>query len=129
MGRRTLAALVVLAALAVGGCDSGTSGGDTSSVQPSVAEKLATIEANGPPDDALVERFDRQLRALQTKCKDAPIRLSDYTVKAQQLLAKEGEDESLLSIIGHVNQSIPGSAPRMPCDSVFAAYVTLRTAG
>lgn len=121
--------LGVVVALAVAGCGGGGDSGRAS--EPSVAQKLASIQKGSPASarDPLVRRFDRALDALQRKCKDRRIRLSDYTVRAQELLRKSGARESLESIITRVKGSIPRSAPKRPCADVFAAYVTLRKAG
>jgi hypothetical protein len=103
----------------------------------SLAEKLATMDERAaryllPAHPALVLEFDTQLLNLAFKCKEDRLspedrlsRLVDYAVKAQKLLAKEGKDEALLSIISQINASIPYGAPRQPCSDVFDAYVTL----
>jgi hypothetical protein len=103
----------------------------------SLAEKLATMDERAahpllPAHPALVVEFDTQLLNLVFKCKEDRLsledrlsRLADYTVRAQKLLAKQGKNESLLSIISRINGSIPYGAPRQPCSDVFDAYVTL----
>jgi hypothetical protein len=122
---RTRAVVAALAALALSGCaDETTNDPDN----PSPAYKLASID-NGSPvdaDDPAVARFDRELDALQRHCIDRRIRLSDMTVKAQELLADANVDESLLSIITNVRRSIPAELRNHRCADVFAAYVTLR---
>ena len=130
-------AVVVLSMAACGDDGNGGSGSprpaDTAEEEagrsePTVAEKLATIQTGQPVSatDPLVRRFNQVLDALEQKCKDRRIMLSDLTVRAQQLLRKAGIDKSLESIITHVNGSIPKGIPRQRCTSVFAAYVTLR---
>jgi hypothetical protein len=102
----------------------------------SLAEKLATMDERAaqpvrPAHQALVVEFDTQLLNLVFKCKEDKLSLedrlsllADYTVKAQKLLAKQGINESLVSIISHVNRSIPSyGAPRQPCPDVFDGYV------
>jgi len=98
---------------------------------PSVAEKLATLQKNSPvsADDPLVRKFDVALDALGKKCKDRRSSLADLTVRAQQILSDASIEESLSSIISHVNGSIPAGIGKQPCTSVFAAYVTLRKGG
>lgn len=94
-----------------------------------IAEKLATIEAEGPPDEALIGQFDAALSRMEPHCNEPPIEISDDTVTAQQLLAEAGISESLLSILTHVQKSIPGALGKTKCFEVFAAYVTLRKSG
>lgn len=89
--------------------------------------KLATIEAAPvSTDDPVIAKHADALDALQKKCKERRELLSDFSVKADELLNDSGIDESLLTILRNVNKSIPGSAPKMPCSDIFAAYVTLR---
>ena len=102
-----------------------------------VAEKLATMDERAaqfllPAHPALVLEFDTQLLNLVFKCKEDRLsledrlsRLADYTVKAQKLLAKEGKNEALISIISQINGSIRYGAPRQPCSDLFDTYVTL----
>ena len=128
--RSGLLPLAALSALMLGACgdsDSGSGGSNGASA----GEKLATLQTNGPPDEALVRQFDAQVEALTAKCNERPITLADFTVRTQGLLAKDGVSEPLLSIISHVNRSIPASPNLTPtrCRDLFAAYVTLRTAG
>jgi hypothetical protein len=85
-----------------------------------------------PSHPTLVVQFEVQLLNLVFKCKedrpsleDRLSRLAGYTVKAQKLQAKEGKNESLLSIISQINESIRYGAPRQPCSDLFDAYVTL----
>jgi len=94
-----------------------------------VAEKLATIEANAPPDESLIEEFDEALARLEPVCRNQPIKLSDDTVVAHELLAEAGIDESYLSILQHVRQAIPSDTPASDCTQIFASYVTLRKGG
>jgi hypothetical protein len=132
---RAAVILVVATCLFVSACGgaaptTGTSQPSSTSA-PSVAEKLATIEKGAPvtADNPLVAKFRRALDALITKCKDRRLRLADMTVTSQRLLHKAGIEESLSSIIGHVNRSIPKGIGKQPCASIFAAYVTLRENG
>jgi hypothetical protein len=104
-----------------------TGGASGSSSQTEiVAEKLATIEAEAPPDNVLIGQFDAALRRMEPHCKESPIEISDDTVTAQQLLAEAGISESLLSILVNVERSIPGALGKTKCFEAFAAYVTLR---
>lgn len=126
-----VALLAVLAVCALAGCASSTSSTETTATKPTVAQKLATIQTEGDvsADDPLVKKFDARLDSLRKKCKDERIRLADMIVRTQQLLNEGGQEESLISITSNVNASIPPGIGKMPCASVFAAYVTLRTKG
>lgn len=142
--------LIALAGLVLAGCGStpsssdGSTGGsakdpaaaseeadDASATEPSIAEKLAVIQTRGPvgPDDAIVRKLRKALVALDRKCKEPRIRVSDMAVRSRQLLADEGIDESILSILRNVNTSIPDALGVTKCRDIFAAYVTLRIGG
>jgi hypothetical protein len=69
------------------------------------------------------------LESLDGKCREGASLILRYGAKAEQLLAQHGILESAPSVIRHVDQSIPPSAPVQPCSDVFAAYVTLREGG
>jgi hypothetical protein len=110
------------------------------------AEKLATLDTRTlicagrkrcppsrsySPEPTVILAYYTQLINLGFRCKAHRLsvehrlsRLADHTVKTQKLLAKEGEYESLLSIISNVYQSILRGTPRQPCSDVFDAYVT-----
>lgn len=123
--------LAGIAVVALAGCASSTPSTETTATKPTVAQKLATIQTQGDAsvDDPLVKKFDARLDSLRRKCKDKRIRLADMIVRAKQLLDEGEQDESLISIASNVNASIPAEIGKMPCASLFAAYVTLRTKG
>jgi len=153
---RLLVLALVAAGIVLTGCGGTAGDGGNASITArlpgvSLAEKLATMDVRSfrcaagrgcgrspgdSPGAAAVLEFDTQLLNLVFKCKEDRLsledrlsRLADYTVKAQKLLAKQGKNESLLSIISRINVSIPYGAPRQPCSDVFDAYVTLTPRG
>ncbi len=93
-----------------------------------VGYKLAVVQVGGyvAPSDPLVARMDAELADLTDKCGDTRERLSDDAIVIHDDLAKRGVTESELSILQHVAASIPNGARLATCDSVFAAYATLR---
>jgi hypothetical protein len=97
----------------------------------SVCVKVVTIDSGRlpSPSDPRVRKCQRVMAALDLKCKESRIRRADMAVVSRRLLREAGISESVLSILTHVNQSIPRGFGRMPCAGIFAAYVTLRTGG
>jgi hypothetical protein len=121
-------AVAVILAFATGCATTST----TSGSEPKSPElMLASIQAGHElgQDDALTNQFRAALDSLGPKCKDRRMRLSDFTVKSKELLDEEGIGESLLSILRHVDASVPDNFGAQPCVDIFAAYVTLRESG
>lgn len=112
--------LVILAAACSSGSSAATSGGAS---QPSVAEKLHVVEGN-----ATTAEYQHALDKLGPKCRERAGRLGDFAVKTQQIIEnKTGQHEPLISILRHVNQSIPKALGKTPCLDIFTAYAILRT--
>jgi len=132
---RTIPALIVIA-LAITGCESSDSGSDVGSSDgrqalsevEKAARNLAIIESDGSPDSTLQGQFENLLVKLDEKCGPlAPSRLADYAVNTQGTLRKNGEDESLSSIMSNVVDSIPGPAEgKLKCSNVFVTYTIVR---
>jgi hypothetical protein len=121
------AAAVTLAVAAGCGTTGTTSGSDTKSPEVMLASIQAGQEVGEA--DALTQKFRVALDSLAPKCKERRIRLSDFTVNSQDLLAKDGIGESLLSLLRHIDASIPDNFGAQPCRDIFAAYITLREGG
>lgn len=93
----------------------------------SYAFKLATIESQWSPTPELVSQFADILSKLQKTCPKEPENiLSDYIVKSQELIRKDGKEISLLEVAKGINNSIPKEAVwAITCKEVAAAFVTL----
>lgn len=100
--------------------------------EPTAAAKLATLDANEDVanDDRRARSIQRHFRSLKRKgCNGPDIHLADLTVTAQKLLRGYDIEESLASILSHVDRSIPARGGKLvggKCEELFAAYVTLR---
>jgi hypothetical protein len=117
-------AALVLAVVSVGlaaiGCSSSTSSGGSSSQTP--AEKLASLDGGD------VATFQQHLDSLKAKCLDSEEKIAALVYGTQKAMADRGVNESLSSLIAHLDQGFPANTPKQHCDGVFALYVTLRTA-
>ena len=89
-------------------------------VVPALAADAPTKQATFSKDVAPI---------LQSKCQEPRRYLSEYAVATRNALNERGVDEDLLSILTHVNASLPPAAGAMKCDGVFASYATLRVGG
>ena len=100
--------------------------------QKSVGSTLASLDEGRVirADDPLVRQYDAVLDSLQVKCGNERARLGDMAVTTQRLMEEQEIQESLLSILVHVRQSISESFPRREdCAEVFGAYAFLRVGG
>lgn len=106
--RTTLAAVLLIA---VAGCSSTGTG----------SKSAATTAATYPADEQAA------LNALHPACVDSDAKLDLYASNALGLLVKAGiTDETKLSVLQHLRQSMPASSAGMKCDEQLGAYVTLR---
>ena len=109
-----IATLVVVVGAA--GCGSGSG---QSAETP--AGRLASL------DGADASTFQRHLDSLKGKCLDSEDRIASLVYGTQKTLEREGVNESLASVIEHVDRSIPANAPKQKrCIGAFAAYAILR---
>jgi 3-oxoacyl-ACP reductase-like protein len=67
------------------------------------------------------------LDALHPGCTQDDATLDRFANNALGLLEKAGiHDETKLTVLQHLRQSIPASSPSMDCQQMLGAYVTLR---
>ena len=116
MRRAVPVAAFVAVVFAVAGC--GSSGDSQSAETP--AERLAALDGGD------VSTFQQNLDSLKRKCLDSEEKIASFVYGTQKTMEKNGVNESLASVIEHVDQSIPANAPKQRCIGVFAAYATLR---
>jgi hypothetical protein len=67
--------------------------------------------------------------SLTKPVSSCPIRVgtvTDHFAASKRILREHGLKESVLSILTHVNASIPEALGRTSCADIFAAYVTIR---
>ena len=99
------------------------------------AFELASLQSPGVAEtDPLVDQFAAQIRRMAAKSEkpdDSTISLPEgiarMTITIHDKMAERGVDEDYLSILTHVNDSVPDGVQlgQHPAD-VFAAYAVLR---
>ena len=141
--RRTLGC-VVFAVLAFGGCTawavSTTNFSDTSSpstsdqgnapapapatsASASPAQMLADLDGDTTP----VSDYQTALDLLAPKCTQDEYNIAALAYATYNDLVKNGvKDETRLTVLQHLNQSIPDSLGKTDCGQMLAAYATLR---
>ena len=122
MINRLLPALLILSLL---------SAFTTAHASESLEYKLATINAGGyvSKNDIAVARFRSLLNQLSATFVEDKQQIADMSVTAQNLLKKEGVQESLMNIMEGMNRLFPRKIGNQKYAEYAAAYVTLRTKG
>jgi len=97
----------------------------------SLGYQLATIEKNGyvTKNDILVKRFNSLLNLLSNNYIDTKQEIADGTVKAQQLLKKNGIDESMVTIMEGMNQIYDLNNSNRKYNVYLPCYVIFRING
>ena len=97
----------------------------------SLEYKLATINAGGyvSKDHITVARFRSLLNQLSATFVEDNQQIADMSVTAQNLLKKEGIQESLINIMEGMNQLFSRRIENQKYAEYSAAYVTLRSQG
>ncbi len=93
--------------------------------------KLATINAGGyvSKEHVTVARFRSLLNQLSVIFVEDKQQIADMSVTAQNLLKKEGVEESLINIMEGMNQLFSKKIENQKYAEYAAAYVTLRGKG
>jgi len=89
---------------------------------------LATFQEGSDPasGDPLVAKLNTALNRLAPKCRESHHKLAAETWASWKDLRKNGVDESILSVLTHVRESIPAVMGRTNCAQIMAAYLLLR---
>lgn len=97
----------------------------------SLEYQLATINAGRyiSSDHITVARFRSLLNQLSFTYVENKQQIADMSVKATELLKKEGVEESLLNIMEGLNQLFASKIENQKYAEYAAAYVTLRSKG
>ena len=103
----------------------------TAHANESLEYKLATINAGGyvSKDHITVARFRSLLNQLSTTFVEDKQQIADMSVTAQNLLKKDGIQESLINIMEGMNQIFPRKIDNHKYAEYAAAYVILRSKG
>jgi hypothetical protein len=97
----------------------------TSSQSP--AYRLATYDSNQEPSAVTVSKYQTALDNLKTLCAEDDTTLAAEIWASWKDLQKNGvSDETNLSLIAHIEKSIPPKTAPVECRGVMAAYLTLR---
>ena len=118
----------------VGGCgasSSGTGGKDTAQAAPSTAADLATGLYDSDKQEGLASSdpaaYATAFAALLPRCQESQDLVAQYVSNTLGVLQKSHiTDETRLTVMRHLTDSIPASAGPMKCLQVAAAYATLR---
>lgn len=95
----------------------------TRAATPGPAKMLADLDAGRYP----ISDYQHALDALAPKCKQDEQHIAGIANSTLEDLQKNGvTDETELSVLQHLDQSIPKGAPRMDCVGIAASYATLR---
>ncbi len=103
----------------------------TAFASESLEYQLATINASGyvSKDHITVARFRSLLNQLSVTFVEDKQQIADMSVSAQNLLKKEGIQESLINIMEGMNQLFSIKIENQKYAEYTAAYVTLRGQG
>ncbi len=93
--------------------------------------KLAVVDAGGyiSKDHITIARFRSLLQQLTSKFIEDRTRIADMTVKAQQLLRKQGINEKMLDMVEGINRLVPRRFPNQQYGEYLAVYVDSRIRG
>jgi PASTA domain len=97
--------------------------------EPAESAPKPAAPTPSPPPHLRRQRYDRALTSLDRKCNQDSSLIARYIEKAQELIQRSGQYESLTSVAEHVNGAYPAGMPVTNCSDIFAAYVTLRQGG
>jgi hypothetical protein len=93
----------------------------------SPAYVLAMYDSKTHPDLATVTRYQAALDSLEPFCTEDEATLAGEVWSSWNDLQKNGvSDETNLSLIGHIKESIPQGAVPTDCRQVMAAYLVMR---
>jgi len=121
--------LITVIAVAMSNNTTTSNGGNTSSSSStnSPAYQLADEDLGYAPDSATVAQYQSALDALKPYCKENEASLAAEIHETWKLLEQSNiKDETNLTLLQHIQQSIPSNAPVEDCSQVMGAYVTLR---
>jgi len=103
---------------------SSNSGGSKSTTAATSTTAAPTTTSSFPADETTA------LNALHPGCQEDNPKLDAEAKKTLELMQKKGvKDETVLTVLQHLRQSIPPGTPDMNCANQLGAYVTLRGNG
>ncbi|MFD9615063.1 hypothetical protein ACFWWS_37450, partial [Streptomyces sp. NPDC059083] len=112
-----LAAVPIIAFTSCGSHDSATGGTSTPQTTSAAAAKYSADE-------------QAALDALRGACREDDGKLYVEAKRANELMQKAGiNDETTLTVLQHLRDSLPADAPTMDCAGVLAEYTMLREKG
>ena len=107
-----------------------TSSQTDTSQQSTAAYKLAVYDGSSSPDAATVARYQTALDGLKQLCKEDEDKLAGEIWASWTDLEKNHvTDETNLTLIRHIKDSIDPSIAPTNCSAIMATYLTLRESG
>ena len=104
-----------------------TQAAQTTTAPESPAYKLALYDASYAPDTTTVAKYQSELDALKALCtEDEATLASEIWASWKDLESNKVTDETNLSLMAHIAQSVPSSAAPTDCRGVMAAYLVMR---
>lgn len=108
------------------GGGSTTSSNDSSSTPP-VATQLRDLDVAAGVQAQPQSAYDTAFATLSGKCREQGVGLGNEVGAVLKLLQQHSiNDETQLSVMQHLSDSIPAGSPKMSCADIGGAYVTLR---
>ncbi len=124
------AAIVLLILVAITAPHPATQDTQTAQIAPSPespAYKLALYDSGYAPDATTVAKYQSALDVLKQHCtEDEPTLASEIWASWKDLESNKVTDETILSLMAHITQSVPASAAPTDCRAVMAAYLLMR---
>jgi hypothetical protein len=94
---------------------------------PSPAEVLRAYDSAQGHTVAALADYQAAIGKATAKCTNDPAKIPAMIEATDGILTKDGiTDETALTLLNHLDQSIPDGTAPMDCVGVLAAYATLR---
>ena len=99
----------------------------TTAATPPVPEQLRDMDIAANVDVQPQSAYNTAFAALSKDCTEQGVPLANEVHATLGLLQKAKiTDETHLTVMQHIAQSIPAGSPKMSCADIAGAYVTLR---
>lgn len=115
--------VVALAVLALAGCAADP-------MNSPAQVKADEAKYGGAPSSSIPADEQAALDDVAPACSETPDKLDAEAAKAVELLAEKGiHDETTVTVLRHLRDSIPVGVPVMNCTTVLGPYISMRTGG
>lgn len=117
--------MALCAGLALTACGSSTPSKTASGPSKPVAQEVRDLDVAEFSKAASQASYDKAFKTLSGRCNEQGVGLGNEVGAVLKLLEKQVHDETRLTVMQHMAQSIP-AGQKMKCSEVGGAYVTLR---